>query len=732
MLKAKVVSNRDSVAGFSLIELLIVSGVMITVSFVFGQMLLATQISQKNIDIKSQAQNFASTAKVMLSSVQGCRKAFGITEVTQITNGAPVVTLQTTPGVTPSMNKNAFSDPLPSPPMVLDIPKIKIADQLLNPGSIIGDLKVEGITLTPLNQISGNQYMGDLLFLLRRAGNSSLTGSMSYSEKVTIGFKIMEDPTDANFRVITDCWTAPEQNPELMCAQMGGRWLGQVDNANTGHFMSKGRCTFGAEIFLEMSEAPLGIPVKGESRGDGVGFDGERVASCMYSANTSAQTTVNREYQCPMRSSATSPTNANLCRYDYPSKRWGVWRNSAKNGLGPWLYDCHRGVRVTQVPNYIRTLAWNEPITSAFDDTQQLSSNTIEYFEYANDRNTTPFRCKLKPNEDFYINCNNLSDPRGAAEGRSGACIYVFNGRLNFSQGQRSSYTAYTTSGVTPTMNETNYTGWILVDQPRSLFVKSGSPTITEAQGRPCYEIQIDTSLYSEKTLTTKTDAPDVNFARDQAANIHSCLVEAKSNEVSNGLRFTELICDKTVTSSVYPGEALASVTLTDLEFPSAFTLPSASFLGHPQNPVPNPDQQQLAPTLTTGGCWFVGGRGADNTRVGVTSPPDRVITNHDESLRSNITLASFATGTSKTTPTGTGRGVEGVGRFAANEWIYMTGEMPRGQIRNKETWSLFSLDDYQIRSSAFSSGTSADKQPPALPTIPGIPCNRGIRVSTP
>ncbi len=740
----------------SLIEVLVVVSLLSVVALGMSSVMYNTRRAQKGIDLKSEAQSIGSALRLMVLSPSSCRNTFGVTTTTGPSEWTP----------------RWISAQLPQPgasaaPESRELDQIKLVDQDLVVGGNIGEsLVVESLLLTPRTAPVSGEYLGDLKVVLKKRPGVQSIGLGVFSETVPLSFKVDADPTGAGKLSLSDCHGSSELDPRSTCDAMGGRWL---EATIAGRSMPKPRCNFGSDISLGNQEAPDPVNVLGDST------DGQRVEECYYSVPGSS---VVRTYLCPARSPQRS---GERCMFAYGAnntwaKQWQVRGFEASGSGGTWSptarINCTKGVKVTLKSPTTDVLDHHEPLWLSFGNPEPAGD--LEKFLYEQDRISSVTRCRTSPDQELWVNCGNPNAVASAKDGQGGSCIFVRNIELSLSSGaQQAAFNDYNSqcTGSCQDLDVDNYTGWIFVNstRPRQSIVQNiqagaSLPTIREARGSPCYQVEINKAQVSTE-METRILGPDLSLFQNANTRVLECVHEGYAVEnASSGIsslkvvgapqkRFTTFVCDW---SNGPPSSFSASITVGS--FGTALqTLPFAGFLGFvgdsnpPSGSVPMPPISP--PGLQQGGCWYVGGpgerginlsTGGDFTKIdnGVLAPGTRAAW--------KVRLQNYAVGVAGNNTEATcvaGSGVCRTDRFSEKEWVYFRGgamplaaplpdnsDLVLGTVKAYSTFYLNAYgdpqSDYSIRTRFRDTGGNGTVS--SLPELPAVPCNRGIRVPLP
>ncbi len=300
-------------------------------------------------------------------------------------------------------------------------------------------------------------------------------------------------PEDTTDRKIVSCYSSSgEMKLDALCKDLGGRWL-------AGVYMPAEKCNMTNDISLDMIEWPdEHLPIGDEKQipGDGcVSELGERVSECRYQSAGSIKT-----YNCTSRC---GNRKGYRCAYDRPSKKWGIWYYNSSGVKTTKSRDCDRGVVVsTRSPAYAR-IDWEDDLKSAFNPTAE--SDDRYTLAERNDRIASVSRCQYVPDGDWWTQCSNNTNEKGAIEGAVGTCIWVDNVRLtgDSTPGRVNNYC--TSIGGCPlgsNMTVANYTGWIRVTSTRNYLTSNPNSHIQEARGYPCFVVEVNTASAEEKNFT--------------------------------------------------------------------------------------------------------------------------------------------------------------------------------------------------------------------------------------
>ncbi|MEN9722357.1 MAG: hypothetical protein RJB38_343, partial [Pseudomonadota bacterium] len=336
-----------------------------------------------------------------------------------------------------------------------------------------------------------------------------------------------------------------------LCAKMGGAWL---KNPEESYFPNE-RCHFGGLISLNMSEWPDVLSA------DGVVKDQMRPLECRYTASNGLSTILRCEGRSPQ-----SRKVGWVCRYDRKAKSWKKSRITKVTGNYPnftYQYDsryenrypCTLGVTASSNSDVTSTLEFDQPLAQAFkDEGNQFTTNgnvglssitkpSVAEYLAESDRIQTVINCQRNANVDAWTPCINPTNPALARAGGKGACIYVRRGVVDSVAGLGELGIGSLFGG-----NRLEYTGWIYVTGARGFGMdttKGKLPSITEAVGTPCAQVEVNTNLFvpNEFTAPTNNRLSQANFQR-----VAQCVVEllpTRGTSSSIESRFTVLSCEK-------------------------------------------------------------------------------------------------------------------------------------------------------------------------------------------
>jgi len=350
---------------------------------------------------------------------------------------------------------------------------------------------------------------------------------------------------------------------EASCVAMGGTWL---SNKTNDRFFPRPRCHFGGVIDLPSTEWPDAIPDDGSSNGF------MRPLECRYNYAGRYY-----EFKCPSRA-PNSRTAGWVCRFDHSDNDGGgVWKRSwyqrtlvADGKSRPvyyapdsmyWNMPCSGGVSVGKRSEALDILPFFEELSVAFpedNEAPQTEGNAVfdvDKYVMESDKIHTVMRCKTDWNIDNWVNCINPTNPNVARAGGVGSCLYFRNGVVT-------SVTGLGELGQDKGRNRTrDYTGWAVVTTARSFSTKKDPvtkrliPTITEAVGKPCFEVEVNSrayfgrenSVYANIEQNAGRTAASETISIEQFNRVTQCVVAADPTVAVPGVskRYTTLSCDR-------------------------------------------------------------------------------------------------------------------------------------------------------------------------------------------
>ncbi|MCM2324097.1 MAG: prepilin-type N-terminal cleavage/methylation domain-containing protein [Oligoflexia bacterium] len=522
--------------GFSLVELLVVVGLLGIVALGTASLLTHNMNAQRGISLKSEVQTTAGQVRLMMATSAGCKKVFSVG-----TPNAPDFSISALPTTT-----------LPSA-VEFDLGSIT-TDTLgatLSPGTaVVPGLALDTIKLIVKPPVQADEYLASLKLTFKRTGAG--IGAPILTETIPLYFRVGPDPANPTTKKeILDCWEKPAMiEPKSVCTDLGGVWL---EATQPGRQMPSPRCNMTQDIMLAANENPDYIPMDGTlASGSGATayIDGYRVSQCYYQAQSSQ---VVSTFNCR---TYTANQSGNRCAWNPTTHRWEVIYYGPSGPTSTVRRICHKGVQVSTLSEGSTLLEYYENL----DSIAAFSLSAGASFAKKSDYLATVSRCNNHPTKDSWKDCANAKDSAGAKQGRPGHCIYVRNIKLynanlsslvnaynvnnnNGSPSCGSTSTAPSGGGLT-CINPNDYTGWIYVssDFPRRAYTDgTGTARIREARGTPCFQVEVNisgevTGPFPEATLNSPKDLTGTSYLDSTNANykhpraVVECVHEALSD----------------------------------------------------------------------------------------------------------------------------------------------------------------------------------------------------------
>ncbi|MCM2278417.1 MAG: prepilin-type N-terminal cleavage/methylation domain-containing protein [Oligoflexia bacterium] len=504
--------------GFSLVELLVVIGLMSIVALGTSSLMTHNMNAQKGISLKSEAQSAASQVRLMMSASTGCKKVFSVGSASA--PDFPSGDLPTSTATAP------VEFPLTS--VVTDT-----LGSTLSPGStVVPGLKVDSLKLLVKPPVQTDEYLATLRITFKRTGAG--IGSPILTENIPLYFRVGPDASDATKKEMVDCWEkSGTGDPKGVCTDLGGIWL---EATQSGRQMPSPRCNMTQDIMLAANENPDNIPTDGtlaSGSGETAYIDGYRVSECYYQAKASQLIST---YRCR---TYTGKQAGDRCAWNPSTHRWEVIYYSATGPTSTVRKICHKGVQVSTLSEGSTLLEYYENL----DSISAFSLGAGDSFAKKSDYLATVSRCNYHPTKDSWRDCQNSKDVTGSKQGKAGHCIYVKGIKLAGTDvgALVSSYNANnnngnTSCGATSTapdgngltcINANDYTGWIYVssDFPRKAYT-DGTLTgrIREARGTPCFQVEVNiagevTGPYSAASTGAPTALTGTSYLDSASSN---------------------------------------------------------------------------------------------------------------------------------------------------------------------------------------------------------------------
>ncbi len=515
--------------GFSILEGVVGAAVGGLVLYGLSAGMINSLKVSKTVEAKTDANNFHQLISLKLANSKGCKEL--------LPAGFKI------PSSKLPVKEGGVCNPSTC---VVEIPSLALTGDTYTPEKKYGsNLEFAGANLVLVKHratLGTNQeeYEATLKYTLARAGKGQGT---QYSREFPLLIQFSKANANAEEASVNSCFgIGATASGDETCDKLGGTWL---KNGDSQHF-AKERCHFGGEINLSSTEWPDAL-----NRDGTISPTGFRPIECRY---TDASGNI-RTYKCPGRTS-TSRRAGRVCRFD-----GSTWRNSyissydGATPVYPPVYDtfpCQAGLVAAKTSDATVQLRFDEPLALAYFDTRRyFVSENFNFAEYVaeSDRLNSVVRCQPKHDVDNWVPCSNGTDPAGARAGAKGSCLYVRNGVVS----------GISNLGLASPPNVNNYTGWIYVATARTFGMmktdNTAVPTITEAKGTPCFQVEVLPSLYrAQEFAPFQSNEPPISFnslSYSDFQKVDQCLVQlhpTKGTAQENGadvLRFTTLSCSK-------------------------------------------------------------------------------------------------------------------------------------------------------------------------------------------
>jgi len=479
-------------SGVSLVGVLVAGGIMGFLAIGMATLFTDLNTNTKRVDLKVQSQNLDNLARLSMTTPANCENSLDLA----------------TRDIVIAKNKLPLATGSPEN-LSINIDYLKLADKKLGSNTEHGDLKINDITLVLPRPINIMEYVADLQ--IRTSAKHENSARYLSSSPIFIQFK--DHPTDPDKVQISSCYAKAGTEPEQTCGDMGGQWL-------TGPYMPKSRCNLTGDLVLANNEGPDIVPFNGE-----ISESGTRAVECYVQGRTKITVST---YSCAGR-----PGRRGVrCVFDTNIKQW-VQRSYSSTGVaGALKRYCSKGVKMSMTSSGTELIDWNEPLSTAFNEPTFTREQELDHLN-------TITRCKYLAGQDSWLICKNSTTPNDAIEAKSGTCVFVNNVKLSGSttQARINEHNLSCGDDTNCSINNKNdYTGWIYIDgYPRKDEVKkSGSAyyqLVTEARGRPCFEVEVNMSAAVSEDLTTRTLPPDATLA-STPSNIRHCSI--KNTSIAN------------------------------------------------------------------------------------------------------------------------------------------------------------------------------------------------------
>ncbi len=390
-----------------------------------------------------------------------------------------------------------------------------------------------------------DEYEATLQYTL--AGKAS-GGLATYNKEFPLLVELERESPTASSATLSSCFGIGATNSGTeLCDKMGGVWL---KNAEDEKYFPRERCHFGGQIELDSQEWPDLLDSEGYVK------NSVRPMECRYRVGSTVSA-----YKCPGRAEG-STRKGWTCHYvkGAPGKWWysyvsgftttgGVTKPIYSSGAA-YNKECTAGVTAARNNSFSEQLKFHEPLVKAFSpqaDSFTGSGGTTAEYLAESDRLPTVQSCQKQWDVDTWTPCANPLNPDLARSGGVGACIFVRNGVVDGISKLGPEVTAFSTAN-----NARNYTGWMQVTSARAFGMLDSSgnklPTLTEAIGTPCYQVEVNVAGYSagefESPVFTAAGAtPDGGFQR--VAQCIVALPATRGAPAGATVRYTTLSCSK-------------------------------------------------------------------------------------------------------------------------------------------------------------------------------------------
>lgn len=531
--------------GFSLIEMMLVVGIMGIIAAAFSQILWESKKFQSHIELKTQTGDFKRLVSLSITSSKLCKEALFVDEnPIKIEKGAQddrgkIFHTCDDDVCTPSDKiENEKADFFTQSFNQIKIPGqvvYKKGETANDPRLKIKDLRLE--FLLPMSKSGDDRlkYIANIGMVFEKTAADASYGGPTMFEKQPVIVKLAKE---GNTYTVSDCYIFNEQEGKAACDALGGTWLSNTNNQtpNDGKITAtmcprtnltpkSGKCVFTNVYPLSMDENPDGVDCRG-----GANALNERPEFCYYQPN--GKTTVVQQ-ACPSRDPKAA---GKKCVFNTSKLEW-QFVNQAKGGSQKLLARCNKGVDITRAPSSLRILTYKTTLEEEFQDNSPWYTIQTKYLGAVS-------RCMVDTELQTYRNCTNPDDLNAAMSGRPGSCIYVKNATLinpdNVVKKRIEACNKLNNNDLDTCPlngNLTNYTGWIKVadDHPRKFVKDKPSGTkIVEARGVPCFEVEVMEGGVLGDELKPPYNPQVTEYLQGwKAETIAQCLVEDRAGKRS-------------------------------------------------------------------------------------------------------------------------------------------------------------------------------------------------------